>query len=298
MLGIAQRAALLEDSLAGSPIPNAARAGIAPGRGRTAARAGPAAAADRRRPRRRSAAVPLAAQLLDGIADPAYLACARCWRRARGARRARRRSKVAAAGKLEAFARRCRRCRCATTPMRSRGSRGGSACSRASSTSAAAIRARGRSADRNAGYAALQLELTLPSCIERRDADGYRAALARADTWLQRLWPPSSAQRGLRERLRALRALPLAVDLPTLGSTLEQLRSLRTARYPSKSSIVRPFQSVGRACSAALRTSWEQPRSSAYTTRLTYAVLKFIAIQRIDAIPTPATLRCGVHETA
>jgi uroporphyrin-3 C-methyltransferase len=85
--------------------------------------------------------------------------------------------------------------------------------------------------DRAAGYAALQLELSLArASAERRDVAGYRAALSRADAWLQRLWPPSEALRTQRERLETLRELPLALDLPTLGSTLDQLRVLRNAR--------------------------------------------------------------------
>jgi uroporphyrin-3 C-methyltransferase len=85
--------------------------------------------------------------------------------------------------------------------------------------------------DRAAGYAALQLELSLArASAERRDVAGYRAALTRADAWLQRLWPPSGTLRIQRERLDDIRALPLAPDLPTLGSTLQQLRALREAR--------------------------------------------------------------------
>ncbi|MGI8561357.1 MAG: uroporphyrinogen-III C-methyltransferase [Luteimonas sp.] len=85
--------------------------------------------------------------------------------------------------------------------------------------------------DRAAGYAALQLELSLArASAERRDVAGYRAALSRVDSWLRRLWPPSGALRLQRERLEMLRALPLVLDLPTLGSTRDQLRVLRKAR--------------------------------------------------------------------
>jgi uroporphyrin-III C-methyltransferase len=85
--------------------------------------------------------------------------------------------------------------------------------------------------DRAAGLAALQLEFALArAAAERRDRAGYRAALARADAWLLRLWPQSPALRQQRQQLRALRELPLAVTLPTLGTTLAQLRSLRAAR--------------------------------------------------------------------
>ena len=85
--------------------------------------------------------------------------------------------------------------------------------------------------DRAAGYAALQLELTLArSAGERRDSDAWRSALSRADGWLARLWPPSPAAQRQRAQLKALQSLPLQLALPTLGSTLQQLQSMRAAR--------------------------------------------------------------------
>ena len=85
-------------------------------------------------------------------------------------------------------------------------------------------------ADRAAAFAALQLELALArAAIERRDEGAFRAALARADGWLLRLWPDSLALRHRRAQLQALRALPLALTLPTLGSTRQQLQALRVA---------------------------------------------------------------------
>ena len=84
--------------------------------------------------------------------------------------------------------------------------------------------------DRAAGLAALRLELTLAqAAVERRDHEGYRNALARADAWLARLWPDSPELRRQRARLRELRELPLAITLPTLGTTLVQLRGMRAA---------------------------------------------------------------------
>jgi len=83
-------------------------------------------------------------------------------------------------------------------------------------------------ADRTAALAGLQLEVSLArAAAERRDADGYRVALRRADGWLQRLAPDSTALTRQRESLRALAAMPLSLSLPTLGSTLQQLRQLR-----------------------------------------------------------------------
>lgn len=83
-------------------------------------------------------------------------------------------------------------------------------------------------ADRIAALAGLQLEITLArAAAERRDVAGYRAALARAEAWLARLSPPSPALRGQQARLRAIAARPLSPSIPTLGSTLQQLRQLR-----------------------------------------------------------------------
>lgn len=85
--------------------------------------------------------------------------------------------------------------------------------------------------ERASGYAALQLELALArSAAERRDQAAWRGALHRADSWLQRLWPPSPVRQQQQARLRALQAAPLVLTLPTLGSTLQQLQSTRAAR--------------------------------------------------------------------
>jgi uroporphyrin-3 C-methyltransferase len=55
----------------------------------------------------------------------------------------------------------------------------------------------------------------------------YRQALSRADNWLQRLAPDSGALAGPRAQLRNIAAMPLSLSVPTLGSTLQQLRQLR-----------------------------------------------------------------------
>lgn len=82
-------------------------------------------------------------------------------------------------------------------------------------------------ADRALALAGLQLELTLArAAAERNDRAGYRAALARAEEWMRRLGAPDAQ----RARLRALADHPLSLELPTLGSTLEQLRRMRAAR--------------------------------------------------------------------
>ncbi|MBW8851718.1 MAG: uroporphyrinogen-III C-methyltransferase [Xanthomonadales bacterium] len=82
--------------------------------------------------------------------------------------------------------------------------------------------------DRTAARTALELELALArSAIDRRDPAGYRAALGRADAWLPRLWPPSPTLDARRAALKRLQALPLTLDLPTLGSTRQVLRAQR-----------------------------------------------------------------------
>lgn len=85
-------------------------------------------------------------------------------------------------------------------------------------------------AEHAAGVATLRLELALArTAAERRDAGGWRAALTRAEAWLPRLWPDSPALQARLGEVRALGPLPLAVTLPTLGSTLQQLRLRRGA---------------------------------------------------------------------
>lgn len=84
-------------------------------------------------------------------------------------------------------------------------------------------------ADREAAEVSLQLEWALArTAIERRDGEAMRAALTRADGWLLRLWPPSPQRQSARAGLRALREAPLEAEIPTLGSTLQQLRALRS----------------------------------------------------------------------
>ena len=85
-------------------------------------------------------------------------------------------------------------------------------------------------AERAAGLAALEVELALArAAIERRDTAAFDAALARIDAWLARLWPASAPLRRQRAALRELRGAPLQLQAPELGSTLAQLRRLREA---------------------------------------------------------------------
>jgi len=95
--------------------------------------------------------------------------------------------------------------------------------------------------DRTAGEAALQIEISLArAALEHNDAEGFHAALDRVDAWLPRLWPDSPPLRQIRMQLEKMRAAPLQPDLPVLGSTLEQLRAARNATpqtFPSAPSI-------------------------------------------------------------
>lgn len=82
--------------------------------------------------------------------------------------------------------------------------------------------------ERTAGLAALHLELSLArAALERGDAGGFHAALGRIDHWLVRLWPDSAPLRRQRGAIRALRGEPVRLRAPELGSTLAQLQRLR-----------------------------------------------------------------------
>lgn len=80
----------------------------------------------------------------------------------------------------------------------------------------------------------MQLEISLArAAAERRDSDGYRIALRRADAWLPQLVTQPDTLRADRARLQEIAALPLSLSLPTLGTTLAQLRQLRATRRES-----------------------------------------------------------------
>lgn len=83
-------------------------------------------------------------------------------------------------------------------------------------------------ADREAALAALQLEAALArAAIAQRDDVGLQRALARIDDWLRRLLA-GSPQLAQRQRTAAqLRAVRLHPAAPLSGSTLAQLRALR-----------------------------------------------------------------------
>lgn len=88
-------------------------------------------------------------------------------------------------------------------------------------------------AERVAARDALQLEATLArSAIERGDEAALVLACDRIEHGMTRLWPDSPALRTQRAELRAIRSAPLRLDLPELGSTLQQLRTLHEGGIP------------------------------------------------------------------
>ncbi|MDR2871684.1 MAG: hypothetical protein LBV45_04050 [Xanthomonadaceae bacterium] len=85
--------------------------------------------------------------------------------------------------------------------------------------------------ERATAEAALQIEFGLArAALERGDSSGFQQALARSDAWLTRLWPDSPALQESRHEIEALRQMPLRPDLPALGTTLQQLRTMRDGR--------------------------------------------------------------------
>ncbi len=83
---------------------------------------------------------------------------------------------------------------------------------------------------RAAADVALQIEIGLArAALERGDDAAYRAALTRVDAWLPRLWPDSPARRQVHARLRTLQQAQAPARPAEVGSTLQQLRALRSA---------------------------------------------------------------------
>lgn len=174
----------------------------------------------------------LAAGVLDGVDDPAYLSLRQTLLQERTALDALgAEPRVQALAKLDAFA-----ATLSAAPARA----GASGDARApwwrrAFAKIIAVQPSDRAlavqpADRAAAQAGFQLEITLArAAAERRDAAGYRAALARANGWLERLWSDADARQRYRAQLGALAAMPLSLSLPTLGSTLEQLRQMRAS---------------------------------------------------------------------
>ncbi len=233
LLGIGQRAALLEESVAKLADPDR--------HGAQALRLDEAelllAMADRRLQiagdldgARRAYA--LAAGVLDGVDDPAYLSLRQTLQQERAALDAvGSEPRVQAMARLDTFA----NALLAAPPRPSATDGQHVPWWRRAFAGVVAVQPSGRHvavqpSDRAAAQAGLQLELSLArAAAERRDGAGYRAAIARAKTWLARLWPPSRALQRQQGHLDALAALPLSLSLPTMGTTLVQLRQMRAS---------------------------------------------------------------------
>ncbi|HTA65835.1 MAG TPA: uroporphyrinogen-III C-methyltransferase [Xanthomonadaceae bacterium] len=96
-------------------------------------------------------------------------------------------------------------------------------------------------ASREAALTAVRLELTLARlALERRDASAFHAALTRIDRWLPRLYAPETVAHQ-RQLLADMQRAPLRIDLPVLGGTLTELRRLRQEQpEPSASPATQP----------------------------------------------------------
>lgn len=89
-------------------------------------------------------------------------------------------------------------------------------------------------ADIAAARAGLQLEVTLArAAAERGDGPGFATALRRTGGWLQRLQPDPDAAARQRKELEAIAKLPLSPGFATFGTTLEQLRQSRALELES-----------------------------------------------------------------
>lgn len=89
--------------------------------------------------------------------------------------------------------------------------------------------------ERSLARTALNLELALArAALERRDEAEFHRALTRIEHALRRLYPASAARQAHLQRLQALQQQSLKLDLPVLGSTLEQLRALRDSTVGSR----------------------------------------------------------------
>jgi uroporphyrin-3 C-methyltransferase len=104
-------------------------------------------------------------------------------------------------------------------------------------------------AAREAALTAVRLEITLARlALERRDAIAFRAALTRIDASLPRLYSPATVAHQ-RQLLADLQRAPLRIDLPTLGGTLDELRRLRQSQ-PDATVPVAPAPAATNATAA------------------------------------------------
>lgn len=230
LLGIAQRAALLEDSVSrlADPDRHGAQAlrldeiELLLGIGQQRLQLADDVDGARR-------ALALAAPLLAGIDDPAYLNLRQTLAQEQAALEALGADpRLRANGLLDALANGLRATTLAPPAPAARApwyQRLLARVVRVQPTAAAGLQ---QGPDREAVLAALQLEASLArAAIERRDQAALAVALARIDAGVQALMAGSPGLPRKREMVAELRALPLRAESPLAGSTLQQLRALR-----------------------------------------------------------------------
>jgi uroporphyrin-III C-methyltransferase len=175
----------------------------------------------------------LAAGLLDGIEDPAWLSLRQTLAQERAALDALGEApRVVAAGRLDAL-----ESTLSALPERVVAAPDGPAPAWWRRLMTRVVEARpstgemlGGAGERAPALMALRLELTLArAALERGDRDGFASALQRAQAWVPRLWPESPQREAVIQALQDLQAQPLRPELPVLGSALEQLRRLRAS---------------------------------------------------------------------
>lgn len=229
LLGIGQRATLLEDSISrlADPDRNSAQAlrldefELLLGIGQQRLQLADDLDGARR-------ALALAAPLLGGIDDPAYLNLRQTLAQEQAALDVLGLDpRIRANALLDALAKNLQDMPTATTQVRGQHApwyeRLVDRIVRVQPTAGAGLRER---ADREAALASMQVELSLArAAVERRDDAAMATALDRIDAWLQKLQPSKLATD--RTRIEDLKGISLQVDAPLSGSTLQQLRALR-----------------------------------------------------------------------
>ncbi len=174
-------------------------------------------------------ALALAAPLLAGIDDPAYLSLRQTLAQEQAAMDALGADpRVRAHALLDALMAGLQAMPAAASPVDARAPWYERLLARVVRVQATAGAGLGQRPDREAALAAMQVEASLArAAIERRDVAALSMALSRIDQWLQRLLAGSPTLPHKRRIAAELKAVPLRVDSPLAGTTLQQLRALR-----------------------------------------------------------------------
>lgn len=230
LLGIGQRAALLEDSVSKLADPDRHGAQslrldeieLLLGIGQQRLQLGDDIDGARR-------ALALAAPLLAGIDDPAYLSLRQTLAQEQAAMEALGADpRVRAYGMLDALMAGVEAAPVVATPGDARAPWYRRLLARIVRIQPTASAGLDQRPDREAAIAAVQVEASLArAAIERRDDAALASALARIDAGLQRLLAGSPALARKHRLIAELKALPLRAASPLAGTTLQQLRALR-----------------------------------------------------------------------